>query len=329
MLRPKATQADRALAISNAINTVFPEAKQIQCWNHIDRKFVNGTFPGVNQATGKSYHRAIEAIKNCRTEAQARAVSQVVLNHMRERNLVKTAANLENEYMSERWFTWYIGCVEPGMTPSTNAIESWNGVMKKYPGVASVNKPTDTLLETVFPTILRRDKDTRTGLVSVKQPEILPSEYVAQAKELPTRKSFLVHNSCFYVKTDWTTQLRDNLVTEHWIRDVESGLKGDIGPNTRLKTVRERYLGLCKVCPSVVNDGMLPQCDCDLYNLYLCCPHNIFVASKLNLVDLDFLTGGIGRVRKVGAPPKNKNRYHRQYEEGPIDSKKGKVNMRK
>ncbi len=106
--------------------------------------------------------------------------------------------------------------------------------------------------------------------MSVKQPEIPPSEYVAQAKELrelPARKAFLVRNSCFYVKTDWATQLRDNLVTEHSIRDVESGLNCDIGPSTRLKTVRESYLGLCKVCPSVVNDEMLPQCDCDLYNM--------------------------------------------------------------
>ena len=41
-------------------------------------------------------------------------------------------------------------------------------------------------------------------------------------------------------------------------------------------------------------------CHCDPYNLYLCCPHSIFVESRIGRIDLSLLSQRLGRVHGVG-----------------------------
>ncbi len=76
-----------------------------------------------------------------------------------------------------------------------------------------------------------------------------------------------------------------------WVADYERGLRGDIKPTTRLSTIDNHYLGLCKVNVAAGDsEDKYYACDCDIYNLYLCCAHSIFVRHKLGDVDIETLT---------------------------------------
>ena len=184
----------------------------------------------------------------------------------------------------------------------------------------------DNLLCTVLPLIVRYDTEFRCDSVTVHPPEILPSEYVEEAKQLmglPDEQAYHVGSGCFYVKNQWQTPEKERKkVTAKWVADYERGLRGDIKQTTRLSSIDNHYLGLCKVTvPDGVSKDSDYACDCDLYNLYLCCAHSIFVRHKLGVVDIDALTTKLGRIRTAGAPRLNRGALSKT-DEGPLRKRK-------
>lgn len=281
----------------------------MQCWIHVLRRFTEGKMNGADRKTLKTFYPAIKAIKNCRTEAQAKAVGKTVVQHMIDENCPVTAEQFERSYLTDPWFTWFIGCVGPSFSPTTNAQESWHKDTKNYPGMGGMHKASDDLIHTVFPLVLRKDSELRGGAVTVHPPEILPSEYLEEAKELeslPANQAYLIKDGYFYVKADWSTNSKRNKrVTPRWVALYEKGLQGDISPRTSMSTLTNHYLGLCKIkVPLGQDDGNEGRfaCECDLYNLYLCCPHSIFVRMQVRDIDAETLTCRLGRVRGVGRP---------------------------
>ena len=263
----------------------------------------------------QTFYPGIKAIKDSRTSAQAKAIGEVVLTYMREKDCTSAANKFEKSYLSDKWLTWYIGCVGYGFTPTTNPIESWHKTIKGQPGIGRVGKATDTLLCTTFPLIVRYDSDFRCEAGIVRPPDILPSEYLEEAQQLAKlteEQSYRVGEDCFYVKYDWTSvEKARKRVTAKWIAAYERGLRGDIRPTTRLSTVTNHYLGLCKVTvPTTDSECQEYACDCDIYNLYLCCSHSIFVRIKLGVLDAESLTTKMGRTRGVGRP---------RHSRGPLD----------
>ena len=83
----------------------------------------------------QTYYPGIKAIKDSRTSAQAKAIGEVVLTYMREKDCTVAANKFEKSYLSDKWLTWYIGCVGYGFTPTTNPIESWHKTIKGQPGI--------------------------------------------------------------------------------------------------------------------------------------------------------------------------------------------------
>ena len=109
----------------------------------------------------------------------------MILTYMRDKGYTAAANKFEKSYLSDKWLTWYIGCVGYyGFTPTTNPIESWHKTIKGQPGIGRVGKATDTLLCTTFPLIVRYDSDFRCDAVTVRPPDILPSEYLEEALQL-------------------------------------------------------------------------------------------------------------------------------------------------
>ena len=259
---------------------------------------------GASRARQRSFHQCAVAVKNCRTLAQAKAVGDVVVQHMIDKGEAPTAEHFKKQYLSERWcFRWSIGAVGPGVSPCSTPQETWHKWIKSATGCSKARRPTDTLLHTVFPALLRHDGTFNCGEINPnKTPAVLPSEYVAQAaelKELPTSQAvFLAADGTYYVKADWTTPpKRRKRVTATWVGYVERGLAGNLGPGScSLQRVNDHFLGLCKC--RVVNDAV--QCDCDIFNLYLCCPHSIFVDDKRGHRFLNELTTKVGKDRGVG-----------------------------
>lgn len=326
---------DRSQALDSAIATVFPDAKRQHCWIHVYRLFTEGKMKGADRTTLKSLFPAVQAIKNSRTSKQATAMKGVVLNHMRINGWEEVARKFEHGALADRWFTWYIGYIGPSFSPSTNSIESWHRTVKNYPGIGSLHKSTDDLMETVFPNILVKDGELRCGPVTMQPPEVQPAEYVEMATELmdlPSEQAYRVRGSDFYIKYDWSTAKKaGKKVSMKWVHDYESGLKGNINSTTSLSVAVKHYLGLCKVTvPEAVkedeadDDGLHDySCDCDLYNMYLTCPHSIFVQLKLGVLDADNLTSRIGRVRGPGRSRKNRGPYSKNDEE-PLPKRRRK-----
>ena len=250
-LSPRATHADRSFAIDNAIAQELPHALRLQCWNHVGRKFTEGNIPGVQKKRSASFHPCVVAIKNCRTAAQAKAVSVCVLRHMRENGGSVVATWFEREYLCEQWFKWYIGYGGPGFPPTTNPQESWHKIAKGYPDTDATRRPTDELLHTVFPQMLHQDGLRRGGRIVHASPDVRPGEYVAGAQELdelPTSKAYIVINNEYWVKYDWSTQAKKTKsVTSCWVAAVRRGLEGNINPErTPLAAIQNHYLGLCR-----------------------------------------------------------------------------------
>ena len=137
----------------------------------------------------------------------------------------------------------------------------------------------------------------------MQQPQILPSEYMEQGKELAelgSPKGWLAHAGEYYVKGDWTSdKSRNKLVTRQWISFYNKGLGGTIPERTSFEVLKGKYLGLCRVRLGT-RVGEMPTCECELYNLYLTCPHSIGMAIALRLYDFSHLDVKLGRVRKVG-----------------------------
>ena len=165
----------------------------------------------------------------------------------------------------------------PAFTPSTNAQESWHKTVKTYPGIGPLHRGADDLLEIVFPTMLQKDGKLRCDVVTVHPPDVLPAEYVAQAKELmdlEDKRAYHVHDGHFYVKYDWSTSEKaSKIITDKWVREYERGLRGDIKPTTTMSVVVNHYLGLCKVfipeddAGDEDSEDMDYFCECDIYNL--------------------------------------------------------------
>jgi len=110
-------------------------------------------------------------------------------------------------------------------------------------------------------------------------------------------------------------------VTDKWVREYKRGLGGDIPESTTLSVAINHYLGLCKVSVPIVTDNKDETtdgdyaCDCDLYNLYLTCPHSVFVRVKTGVLDVENMTARMGRVRPVGRTRKNRGPYSKNDEE--------------
>jgi hypothetical protein len=282
---------------------------------------------GADTNTLRSLFPAVQAIKNSRTSKQAAAMKDVVLKHMTESGFHEVARRFQQGALADRWFTWYIGYIGPSFSPSTNSIESWHRTVKNYPGIGSLHRSTDDLMETVFPNILLKDGQLRCGPVTVQPPEVLPAEYVDEAIELmdmPSEQAYRVHGSDFYIKYAWSTAAKaGKKVSRNWVRDYESGLNGALKHGTSLSVAVNHYLGLCKVTvPEAVeevdaeDDGKHDySCDCDIYNMYLTCPHSIFVQLKVGVLDAENLTTRIGRVRGPGRGRKNRGPYSKNDEE--------------
>ena len=85
-------------------------------------------------------------------------------------------------------------------------------------------------------------------------------------------------------------------MTDKWVREYKRGLGGDIPESTTLSVAINHYLGLCKVSVPIVTDNKDETtdgdyaCDCDLYNLYLTCPHSVFVRVKTGVLDVENMT---------------------------------------
>ncbi len=110
-------------------------------------------------------------------------------------------------------------------------------------------------------------------------------------------------------------------VTAKWVADYERGLRGDIKP-TRLSIIVNHYLGICKgIVPTGDSEDRENACNCDIYNLYLCCAHSIFVRNKLGDVDIETLTTKLGHIRTVGAPRRNRGALSKD-DEGPLPKRK-------
>ena len=148
--------------------------------------------------------------------------------------------------------------------------------------------------------------------------------------ELHAAESHLVQDGNYYVKCDWTTAEKSRKkVTDKWVREYRRGLDGDIVDTTRLSVAINHYLGLCKVSIPIVTDNQNETadsdcaCDCDLYNLYLTCPHSIFVRVKTGVLDAKNITAPMGRVRPVGRTRKNRGPYSKNDEE-PLPKRRRK-----
>ena len=294
----------------------------MQCWVHVYRRVCNTKYGDVPVKTMKTFFPGIKAIKNSRTLAQAKAIGEVVVHDMIDKGCGSAAQQFRSSYLSDKWLTWFIGCVGAGFTPTTNAIESWHDIVKAQPGMGRLGKATDNLLCNIFPLIVRCDSDLRCDSVTVRPPKILPSESVEEARqlsELPDEHAYHVSNDSFYVKYQWHTPEKERKkVTAKWVADYERGLRGDIKPTTRLSTVDNHYLGLCKVTvPDCDSENREYACDCDIYNLYLCCAHSIFVRNKLGDVDIETLTTKLGHIRTVGARRRSRGALSKD-DEGPL-----------
>ena len=125
--------------------------------------FMEGKLKGADTATLQSFFPAVEAIKSSRTSMQAAAMKGVVLNRMTINRCEEVARKFQQGALADRWFTWYIGYIGPSFSPSTNSIESWHRTVKNYPGIGSLHRSTDDLMETVFSNILVKDGQLRCG----------------------------------------------------------------------------------------------------------------------------------------------------------------------
>ena len=299
----------------------------MQCWVHVYRRVCCTAYAQVPKKIMQTFYPGIKAIKNSRSLAQAKAIGQVVLAYMKDKGCLAAANKFEKSYLSDKWLTWFIGCVGAGFTPTTNPIESWHKIIKGQPGIGRFGKATDNLMCTTFPLIVRYDTDFRCGAVTVRPPDILPSEYLDEAlqlADLSEEQAYLVGSDCFYVKYDWTTSVEKarKKVTAKWAAAYERGLRGDLKPTTRLSTVTNHYLGLCKVSvPEADSEDNEYSCDCDIYNLYLCCSHSIFVRMKLGNLDVDSLTTKMGRIRGVGRPRRSRGALDKT-DDGPLRRKR-------
>ena len=100
-------------------------------------------------------------------------------------------------------------------------------------------------------------------------------------------------------------------MTDKWVREYMRGPDGDIGPTTRPSVAISHYLGLYKVSVPIVMDNQDETtdgdyaCDCDLYILYLTCPHSIFVRVKTGVLHVENMTALLGWLRPVGRTRKN------------------------
>ncbi len=78
------------------------------------------------------------------------------------------------------------------------------------------------------------------------------------------------------------------------------------------------YLGLCKVTvPSTDTECQEYACDCDIYNLCLCCSHSIFVRINLGDLDVESLTTKMDKIRGVGRPRRSRGPLDKT-DEGPL-----------
>ena len=317
-LSPVATHADKSLPIDNALAASFPLAKRTTCWSHVSRKFTEGSFKGdASVKTLRSFSPMIDAIHNCRTLEQAKAVGDIVIRQMEAAGAPDTARIFKKEYLSERWLNWYCGVVGPGYPPNTNAQESYHLQLKSQVPRARLRRATDELLHTHFPQMLQRDG---TWLcddnITMKTPDVMPSEFVHEAMtykqraEKNPRHVLMWANDVYYVKENFVGNLADKTVTKTWVTDYEKALKGDINPHATMDRVRSHFQGLCKV--SLDEAGLPVTCDCHLFIRYMCCPHLVFVRDRQGNLSLDELTTQIGRVRKAGGARKAKRALEEQ-----------------
>ena len=125
------------------------------------------------------------------------------------------------------------------------------------------------------------------------------------------------------MKYDWSNaEKARKKVTTKWVAEYERGLKGGIVETTRLSVAINHYLGLCKVSVPKATAEMDEtdnlhdySCECDLYNMYLTCPHTIFVQLQLGVLDKEDLTTKMGRLRGLGRTRKNRGPYSKNDEE--------------
>ncbi len=122
----------------------------------------------------QTFYPGIKSIKDSRTLAQAKANGEVVLTYMRDKDCVGAANKFQKSYLSDKWLTWYIGCVGAGFTPTTNAIESWHEIIKGKPGIGRIGNATDNLMCTTFHIIVRYDLKFRCDTFTIQSPDILP-----------------------------------------------------------------------------------------------------------------------------------------------------------
>ena len=83
---------------------------------------------GASANRQRSSHQCVVAVKNCRTLAQAKAVGDVVVQHMIDKGEARTAEHFKKDYLysERRCFRWSIGAVRPGVFPcSTPQAHKW------------------------------------------------------------------------------------------------------------------------------------------------------------------------------------------------------------
>ena len=279
-----------------------PYLQIVFCHVHVERNLTTASksnralFNNIkNLGKLKFYARLIF---QCRTDATATAVANLVQHWMRAEGELRAADWFWREYCCPDRLRWHHRASGvAGVYSATNPQESWHRSIKQ---AITMNQRVNTgaMLADVFPMLLASDGQKSLDGVSLEPQDRAPSKMVEDAVKMWEAKACRgsLDAGEFFVTESLPEGVEKTVeVTDRWVRSYKEGLLGNIEATATAQRVKATYLGLVRVTSS---GGRVSECDCPIYSLRLCCPHSLVVGRLLGRVDFPSLSAAVGRVSR-------------------------------
>ena len=135
-IQPAVLLIDKCPASRNAGLAVWPHIKVGTDFFHLTqnaKKHAAALIPAGSSFSWLDLRELLWTVHKCKTPQAAYVMAELVRRHLEKKHLAALVQYLygPDSYFSETWFSWYVGFVDiPGITPSTQDLESFHKIMK-------------------------------------------------------------------------------------------------------------------------------------------------------------------------------------------------------